>query len=139
MIPMEEAFSTMFDCTSQMFFKLFFPPGLLNYIFAFNLLGFMILFIFFIWIQLLHLNDAFSILINSFTSQIFSSLFHHTCFLKLFLKFFLTDSVHWSSAFSRMFFGSPCAIHEDFVLSDNYFSFFLNNFPPFHIRQFLDV
>lgn len=69
MIPVEEEFSTMFDCSNQMFFKLFFPLACLIIFFAFNLPGFMILFIFFIWIQLLLLNDAFSILINSYTSK----------------------------------------------------------------------
>lgn len=85
------------------------------------------------------LNDAFSILINSFTSQIFSSLLHHACFFLLFLKFFLTDSMHRSSAFSRMFFGSPCAVHKYFILSATSFSFFLNNFPHFHILLLLKV
>jgi len=49
---LQEEFSITFDCSSQLFLKLIFL-GLPNYIFAFNLAEFMILFIFFIWIQLL--------------------------------------------------------------------------------------
>lgn len=83
------------------------------------------------------LNDVFSILITSFTSQIFSSLLHHTCFFLLFFKLFLTDRMHRSPAFSRMCFGS--ASQKDFILLAFSFCFFIMKFPHFCILPLFKV